>query len=95
MISSGFLKEIIYLGFILTLCVLNSKYFLNPRIERKKQKKLLFCTKLLVANQFIATHGQVTNLFNTNRYKNNSADRKSYLSEKLLAYRIIFSIQCK
>ena len=62
---------------------------LNNRVEnahqptRRRERQMIKFKSAASANQFIATHGQVRNLFNINRYNNSSAERRACLAEAL------------
>ena len=62
---------------------------LNNRVEnahqptRKKEKQMIRFKSPASANQFLATHGQVRNLFMVGRYKNSSSLRRDILSNSL------------
>ena len=50
---------------------------------RRRERQIIRFKSAASANQFVATHGQVRNLFNINRYKYSSDDRRSCLSKAL------------
>lgn len=62
---------------------------LNNRVEnahqptRRREWQMIKFKSAASANQFIAVHGQVKNLFNMSRYKHTSGDRRDYLSQAL------------